>query len=80
LIVKNKKLKMRIADDGIGFDINAAKGGIGLSNMRRRVELFYGKFDIFSSPGHGCELVIDIPLKPENLTPDHKTQAIEISK
>lgn len=80
LIVKNKKLKMRIADDGIGFDINAAKGGIGLSNMRRRVELFYGKFDIFSSPGNGCELVIDIPLKPENLSPDHKTQPIEISK
>ena len=80
LIVKSKKLKMRIADDGIGFDINAVKGGIGLSNMKRRVELFDGKFDIFSSPGNGCELVIDIPLKPENLISEHKTQAIEISK
>jgi PAS domain S-box-containing protein len=80
LIVKNKKLKMRIADDGIGFDINAVKGGIGLSNMKRRVELFDGNFEIFSSPGNGCELVIDVPLKPENLIPEHKTQATEISK
>ena len=58
---------MRIADDGVGFDINAVKGGIGLSNMKRRVELFDGRFDVYSSPGNGCELVIDIPLKVDNL-------------
>jgi len=70
LIVKNKKLKMRIADDGVGFDVNAARNGIGLSNLKRRVELFYGKLHIFSSPGNGCELVIDIPLKHDNLNED----------
>ena len=67
LILNNNKIKMRIADDGIGFDVNAVKGGIGLSNMKRRVELFDGRFDVYSSPGNGCELVIDIPLKVENL-------------
>ena len=67
LILNNDKIKMRIADDGIGFDLNAIKGGIGLSNMRRRTELFGGEFTVFSSPGNGCELVIMIPLKPENL-------------
>ncbi len=66
LIVKSNKIKMRIADDGVGFDVNATKGGIGLSNMRRRVELFDGKFKIFSSPGKGCELGINIPLKAGN--------------
>ena len=66
VILKNNKLKMRIADDGIGFNVDEVKSGIGLSNMRRRVELFYGKFEIFSSPGAGCELLIDIPLKSEN--------------
>jgi PAS domain S-box-containing protein len=76
LIINNHKIKMRIADDGIGFDINAVKGGIGLSNMRRRVELFYGRFDIFSSPGNGCELVIDIPLKAENLTEEKKSEGL----
>jgi len=71
VIIKNNKLKMRIYDDGVGFDVNAVKSGIGLSNMKRRVELFYGKFSIFSSPGNGCELVIDIPLKHENLNQDY---------
>jgi len=67
VILKNNKLKMRIADDGVGFDINAVKNGIGLSNMKRRVELFYGTFKLYSSPGNGCEIAIDIPLKEENL-------------
>ena len=67
LIIKNDSLKMRIADDGVGFDVNAIRSGIGLSNMKRRVELFYGKFKLYSSPGNGCEIAIDIPLKEENL-------------
>ena len=76
LLVRNHKIKMRIADDGVGFDLNAVKGGIGLSNMRRRVELFCGKFDVFSSPGNGCELVIDIPLKAENLIEENHTGGV----
>jgi len=67
LLIRNHKIKMRIADDGVGFDLNAVKGGIGLSNMKRRVELFDGRFDVYSSQGNGCELVIDIPLQVENL-------------
>jgi|GEM_PF-1565741 len=67
LLIRNHKIKMRIADDGVGFHINAVKGGIGLSNMKRRVELFDGRFDVYSSPGNGCELVIDIPLRVDNL-------------
>lgn len=66
IILNNNQLKMRIADDGVGFDPSAAKGGIGMSNMRRRTELFHGKFTVFSSPGKGCELVIQIPLKCDN--------------
>lgn len=73
LIAKNGKIKMRIIDDGIGFDVNAVKGGIGFANMKRRVELFSGKFHIFSSPGNGCELEIDIPLKTEDLPEVKKT-------
>jgi len=30
VFIKNNKLKMRIADNGIGFDLNIVKGGIGL--------------------------------------------------
>ena len=77
LIVNNDKLKMRIADDGIGFDVDSIKGGIGISNMRRRTELFHGDFTLYSTPGNGCELVIVIPLKFENILPEgHETLQI----
>ena len=59
----NKKLKMRIADNGVGFNVDAHKRGIGLANMKRRTELFSGRFEIYSSPGNGCTVIIDIPLK-----------------
>lgn len=62
VISTKKKLRMRIADDGVGFDINYVKGGIGLANIRRRVELFSGRFEIYSAPGKGTEIMIDIPL------------------
>ncbi|MGN6267560.1 MAG: PAS domain S-box protein [Ginsengibacter sp.] len=74
LIVRNNKIKMRIADNGVGFDINAVKGGIGISNMRRRVKLYNGELEIFTAPGEGCELNIEIPLDVEKplkyITPD----------
>jgi signal transduction histidine kinase len=65
VLINKNKLKMRISDDGAGFEVAKVKGGIGLSNMKRRVELFSGKFEIFSSPGNGCEIIIDIPLHNE---------------
>ena len=74
LILSNDKIKMRVADNGIGFDINAVKGGIGMSNMRRRTDLFYGEFIIYSTPGNGCELIITIPLKAENVNPKTEEQ------
>lgn len=62
VMVHQNNLKMWVADDGIGFDIKKAKNGIGISNMRRRTELFSGRFEINSSPGQGCELAVYIPL------------------
>jgi PAS domain S-box-containing protein len=78
LIVKNGKIKMRINDDGIGFDVNTVKGGIGFANMKRRVELNSGTFHVFSSPGNGCELEIDIPLKEENQRESGENKKITI--
>ena len=58
----NNRINMSVVDDGVGFNIAAVKGGIGISNMRRRVELFFGQFELFSSPGNGCTITISIPL------------------
>lgn len=56
-------LIMRITDNGVGFDVSKRINGIGITNMKRRSELFSGKLEISSSPGNGCELSVSIPLK-----------------
>ena len=52
----NDKLELRITDDGCGFDVKTVESskdrGIGLSNMRERVERNGGAFKLVSHPGH----------------------------
>jgi PAS domain S-box-containing protein len=62
VLMYNNKLKMRIADDGVGFNLKNRKVGIGLANMKRRTELFSGTFEIVTAPGEGFTILIDIPL------------------
>jgi signal transduction histidine kinase len=43
------ELRVRIADDGVGFDPSAATAGFGLTGMRERVALLGGELEIVSS-------------------------------
>lgn len=63
-ILKNK-LFLSISDNGVGFDVEKTEKGIGLSNMKRRAEIFSGSLEIISAPGKGCEVAIYIPLEKE---------------
>lgn len=63
VMINQDKLEMRIADNGVGFDLGQKHQGIGITNMRRRAELFNGKLDITTSPTLGCEVLLSIPLK-----------------
>jgi PAS domain S-box-containing protein len=56
-------LIMSITDNGTGFDIKKVKSGIGLANMRRRIEVFMGKFILVSSLGNGCTVSLIVPLE-----------------
>ncbi len=64
IISEENNCIMKIIDDGIGFDYNTLKMGIGLANIRRRTELFSGKMQIISSPGNGCQLIVFLPISP----------------
>jgi signal transduction histidine kinase len=57
---------MRIADNGIGFDINLINDGIGIANMKRRAQLFAGELHLNSSVGKGTEVLIIIPTEEMN--------------
>ena len=58
----NETIKLSISDDGIGFNANIIKAGIGLENIKRRTALYSGIFVLNTAPGKGCELNVEIPL------------------
>lgn len=62
-------LFLRITDDGEGFDLQKTAGGIGLRNIRNRVELHNGTTRILSAPGKGCKLEVMIPVREDVLIP-----------
>ncbi len=62
LKIENDTLLLTIADNGVGFDTSATFDGIGLKNIKSRVEHYSGKMNIISAPGKGCTLDISVSL------------------
>jgi two-component system sensor histidine kinase UhpB len=58
-----ESVQLRIEDNGVGFDMNKKAKGIGLRNIDNRVKFHKGKLHIQSSPGQGCIIAIEVPLK-----------------
>jgi len=60
------RVQLDLRDDGRGFDPArpAATPGIGLKNMRERVELLGGEFSLRSVPGQGTRIHASLPLTP----------------
>lgn len=58
------RLYITVEDDGIGFNPETVglKNGIGLSNIKNRVNLLQGTVEISSKPGEGTTFSIEIPL------------------
>jgi PAS domain S-box-containing protein len=53
-----EQVRLRLADDGKGFDPRMRRKGVGISNIISRAELYNGKVEIESAPGKGCQLVV----------------------
>lgn len=60
--VHKKYVHLDITDNGIGFDTNISKKGIGLQNLQERVEELSGVLTITSEVGKGTQTHIQIPL------------------
>jgi len=74
IVPTGENLLLRVSDDGLGFDPASRSdsppegelhhGGIGLSNVERRLQTIYGNrhsLKIESSPGSGTRIEIEIP-------------------
>lgn len=55
-------MKIRVEDDGIGFENEPSGGGNGLGNMRKRSEDIGGTFSLRSTPGQGTTIEVTIPM------------------
>src|SRR6185436_2150539 len=57
-------VRLRVIDDGRGFDVGAVqqhpRRGIGLRNMRERLASIGGSLNVASKPGR-TEVVADVP-------------------
>ena len=53
-----EQVRLRLSDDGKGFDPRMRRKGVGISNIISRAELYNGKVEIESAPGKGCQLVV----------------------
>jgi PAS domain S-box-containing protein len=62
LRTRDNRIHLKITDDGIGFDSNKIKPGIGLMNIKKRTELFSGKFLLETAPQKGCSITVEIPI------------------
>ena len=65
LIDYGDSVNFTVEDDGVGFNIEEASDGIGLSNVISRINSISGQIDIESSENSGTLVNIDVPKRNE---------------
>jgi signal transduction histidine kinase len=61
-------LQITVTDNGVGFDTCAASSGMGLANLRRRLEAIGGQCSIESRRGSGTSVTMFVPLPAERFS------------
>jgi signal transduction histidine kinase len=65
VICENEEVDLSIYDDGVGFDVEESStpcAHLGLISMKERARLAKGTLQVTSTPGHGTQIRVDIPL------------------
>lgn len=62
LIKNDDNITLMVEDDGIGFNVNTIVEGMGLHNIKSRVDVFNGKITIDTQPNRGSTFIIEIPI------------------
>ena len=70
--VADEGLKLRVHDNGIGFDPAAARDGWGIDSMKERAQELGGRMDLHSCPGEGSTIELTIPLSALSKRTDHQ--------
>jgi len=51
-----------VTDNGVGFDVNTVRRGIGMSSMSDRAKMIGGSFTLVSTPGRGTKVILKVPV------------------
>lgn len=65
LVASDRWLELKVGDDGLGFDVEAAlrrRDSFGMAGMQERVSLMGGTLRIASRPGRGSTIAARLPL------------------
>jgi signal transduction histidine kinase len=60
LVQDERRLALTVSDNGCGFDEKTVVSGFGLKSIRDRVASCGGKIDLFTAPGKGTEITIEL--------------------
>lgn len=60
---REKRLTIILEDDGKGFDVTQKSPGIGILNMKERMQLIKGNLIIDSALGNGTTIIIELDEK-----------------
>jgi signal transduction histidine kinase len=63
LSMKSDMLSLVIRDDGKGFATEQKNSGMGFRNIKSRVALMDGQLRIWSRPGKGVEMTVQVPVQ-----------------
>src|SRR5207302_7503438 len=66
IILEDQHLKMSVTDNGVGFDLNNYRPGIGLENIHKRARQINGTITIKSALNEGTSVVLQIPVSSFN--------------
>ena len=62
LAITGDIVNLIIQDDGVGFNPKQSTSGLGLKNIRHRLELYNGEMKVETAPQQGCRLVASFEL------------------
>lgn len=70
-----KEIVLSFEDNGRGFDPGQVSAGIGLKNVKARVEAMHGSYELVTAPHQGVQILIIIPLQTDGDLLDHRESA-----
>jgi len=74
ITVNEGSVCLEVVDDGVGYDLPTCKEGFGLAYIRQRVSFLGGTMKIFTAPGMGTSVVIELPANASNKGAVHESQ------